>query len=461
MEDPTARITHEPQRVSFLRFADAARLELRVELEAGKVSERIEIRDGESFRIGSHKSCELVLTDSSVSRFHCRLLHDQKGWRVSDIDSRNGTRLHGIRVLDAYLPSTECVLQLGDSTVRIRELASAEQVELLERPTLGDLYGTSVPMRKLFAIVDRVARTDANVLIEGESGSGKELVAIEVVRRGPRANKPFVVVDCSAISPNLIESELFGHVRGAFTGADRDRVGAFEAASGGTVFLDEIGELPLDMQPKLLRALEAREIRRIGETESRKVDVRVVAATNRKLELEVNRGRFREDLYFRLSVLTLHVPPLRERAEDIGLLIQLFLTSLAAQDSAHLFTPDVIEDLKRHDWPGNVRELRNYVERAVVLQTTQPTAQNPGEPESTIPIDVNVSFREAKESLIALFEKRYVESLLNWAEGNISKASRKGQMDRMNLYRLIQRYGLREAKPFREGIMSDPPPADE
>lgn len=313
-------------------------------------------------------------------------------------------------------------------------------------------------MRRLFALVERVAASDSNVLIEGESGTGKELVASEIVRAGSRAKKPFVIVDCSAISPNLIESELFGHTRGAFTGADRDRVGAFEAAQGGTVFLDEIGEMPLEMQPKLLRALEAREIRRIGEASTRKVDVRVIAATNRRLEREVNQGRFREDLYFRLSVVTLRVPPLRERIEDLPLLVRNFLEVLGANESAHLFTKDVLDDLARHEWPGNVRELRNFVERTVVLQTTTPTYsdapfgnRSPSQPprgENAAPpaVDLAVSFREAKERTIAEFERRYIGSLLDWSDGNISRAARKAQMDRMNLYRLIQRYGLRDTR---------------
>ncbi len=458
-DGPNSRPTHEAKSHAFLRSAAAARLELRVEREGGKPSERTVTLDGDLFRIGSHPSNDVVVEDPAVSRFHCRVVREKHNWRVSDSGSRNGTRLQGVRVYDAELPATECLLDLGDSVVRVRELPSAGSVELLDRPSFGDLFGTSVVMRRLFAILDKVAHSETNVLIEGESGTGKELVATEIVRRGPRARKPFVIVDCSAISPNLIESELFGHVRGAFTGADRDRIGAFEAAQGGTVFLDEIGEMPIDMQPKLLRALEAREVRRIGETATRKVDVRVVAATNRKLEREVNNGRFREDLYFRLSVVTIRLPPLRERLDDIELLIRTFLDSMAAQGSAHLFTPQVVEDMMCYDWPGNVRELRNFVERTVVLQTATPTAGTgserigsnaPPPPKSAADIDLTVQFRAAKERVIADFERRYVAALLEWADGNISRASRKAAMDRMNLYRLIQRYGLREERHLKD-----------
>jgi pSer/pThr/pTyr-binding forkhead associated (FHA) protein len=243
-QEERSRITYEVGQVG--RFVNAARLELVIETEAGISANRTVIVDGDGFRIGSNESCELVLNDRSVSRFHCRLVHDRRGWRVTDIDSLNGVKLQGVRIMDAYLPGPECTLQLGDSVVRVRERPSHETIPVSASSQHGELFGHSLTMRKLFALIDRVAKSDTNVLIEGESGTGKERVATEIVRGGTRANKPFIIVDCSAISPNLIESELFGHIRGAFTGAERDRVGAFEAANGGTVFLDEVGELPLD-----------------------------------------------------------------------------------------------------------------------------------------------------------------------------------------------------------------------
>ena len=243
----------------------------------------------------------------------------------------------------------------------------------------------------------------------------------------------------------MLESELFGHVRGAFTGADRDRIGAFESAAGGTIFLDEIGELPLEMQPKLLRALEAHEIRRVGETKPRKVDVRVVAATNRCLEREVNHGRFREDLYFRLSVVTVRVPPLRERLEDLELLVPAILEGLGARASAHLFTPELFAEMRRHDWPGNVREVRNFVERTIVLRDSRLSLQPaPGEaPVDNRGIDLERSFRDGKEDLVSDYERRYLESLLVWAGGNVTKAARKARIDRMSLYRLMQRHDVK------------------
>ncbi len=427
------------------------RIELVVEREAGVATNRVVTLDGDRFLIGSHPKNHFVLEDPLVSRFHCTIERTDSAWRVIDSGSLNGTHLGGIGIRDADLPEA-CTLVVGSSTVHVREVAAATHVDLLDQASFGDLYGQSRAMQRLFAILDKVAGSEANVLIEGESGTGKELVAAELVRRGPRAAKPFVILDCSAISPNLVESELFGHARGAFTGADRERVGAFEAAHGGTVFLDEIGELPLEMQPKLLRALEAREVRRLGETATRKVDVRVIAATNRHLEREVNRGTFREDLFYRLSVVTVRIPPLRERIDDVELLVRAFLRDLAPrQRGVALFTPDVFDALRRHDWPGNVRELRNYVERCLVFESTPPTgappsaAQEAAEPLATsTAVAIDRPFREGKELVIAEYERAYVTELIRWADGNLSRAARKAGMDRMNLYRVLQRHGLRE-----------------
>ena len=439
--------------LSRLTEGAAPRLELTVVQEDGVATDRAVVLDGDLVRIGSHPSNDLVLTDSRVSRFHCRLTRGPHAWQVADGGSLNGTAVNGVPVRDADLPAPMCNLELGSSRLKVREIAaSAVKYEMLDRPSFGDLYGKSAPMRRLYAVLERVALSDASVLIEGESGTGKELVATEIVRRGARAKSPFVIVDCSAIAPSLIESELFGHVRGAFTGAERDRTGAFEAASGGTIFLDEIGELPLELQPKLLRALESREVRRVGDQKVVPVDVRVVAATNRSLEREVNQGRFREDLFFRLSVVTVRVPPLRERLDDLELLVHAMLENLGALGERRLFTPAVFEDLARYDWPGNVRELRNYVERSVVLQTVSTTTNSTVSTTTTTSeseeIDVEVPFKIAKGKITSAFERRYLTALMTWAEGNVSAAARKAKMDRMNLYRLIQRYDIKAS--FRD-----------
>ncbi|HRG96375.1 MAG TPA: sigma 54-interacting transcriptional regulator [Polyangiaceae bacterium] len=451
---PTARTLEGETAPKFAKSVAAPRLRLTVEREAGAPASRSVTIDGDRVRVGSHESNDVVLVDPMVSRFHFQLLRERVAWRLLDTGSRNGTTIHGVRVRDGELTAPEAVLELGESRVRVTELPSETEIEILDQATFGDLYGRSTAMQRLFAILTRVAAHDTNVLIEGESGTGKELVAGEIVRRGARARKPFVVVDCSAISPNLIESELFGHLRGAFTGADRERAGAFETANGGTVFLDEIGELPLDMQPKLLRALEAREIRRLGETTTRKIDVRVIAATNRQLEREVNEGRFREDLYFRLSVVTVRVPALRERPEDVALLVRAFIDALEAHASAHLFTPEVMADLARQPWPGNVRELRNYVERAVVLQDVDgappPRANRETRGSGVRVWDLSTSFRDAKEEAMAEFECAYLTALMEWAGGNVSRAARKAKMDRMNLHRLVQRYNLKAPRGLRD-----------
>jgi transcriptional regulator with GAF, ATPase, and Fis domain len=420
------------------------RLAIAVERENGAAASRTIIYDGDLCRIGTHSSNDVVLVDPAVSRFHCRLVREEGGWRVHDWGSLNGTRLEGLHVRDADLPS-EATLGIGDSTLRVRAVDPAEEALVPMIPAFGQLAGTSVPMRKLFGLLQKVAPSDINVLIQGESGTGKELVANEIVQRGPRADKAFVVVDCGAISPNLVESELFGHVRGSFTGADRDRVGAFEAADGGTVLLDEVGELPVELQPKLLRAIESREIRRVGETRPRKVNVRVISATNRQLEREVNRGRFREDLYFRLAVMTVRVPPLRERLDDLLILVRVFLQALGAPDAERLFTPQVLAEMQRHDWPGNVRELRNYVERSVVLEKASPNLRSTSfAPGAGMPqVDIETPFRLAKDAAVDAFERAYLTALLEAAGNNMSKAARMAGMDRMYLHRLAQKHGLR------------------
>jgi DNA-binding NtrC family response regulator len=432
---------------SIPNFVPVPRIGLRVEREAGSGVEREVMVDAENCRIGSHPANDLVLDDPMVSRFHCALGRTSAGWRITDSGSLNGTRLNGVRVRDADLEA-DAVIELGDSRVRVRESSSVSEAEIPISPAFGDeLVGVSMGMRKLFGLLDRVAQSDSNVLVQGESGTGKEAIALEIVHRGSRASKPLVVVDCGAISPTVIESELFGHARGAFTGADRERVGAFEEANGGTVILDEIGELPLDMQPKLLRAIEAQQVRRVGENQQRNVDVRVIAVTNRRLEREVNHGRFREDLFFRLSVVTVRVPPLRERLEDVPVLVRFFLQKLGKSDKAELFTPAVLAEMSRYDWPGNVRELRNYVERAVVLEAAEPASRPrpttvPPDPTPQA-IDLDEPFTEAKRRILEEFERRYLASLMLWSNGNVSQAARKAGMDRMYLHRLLQRHGIR------------------
>jgi DNA-binding NtrC family response regulator len=437
-ENPTVlRHDSSVRRVRSVDVLPKLVIDVMREAQHGK---RSVVHQGEVCRIGTHSSNHLVLLDPSVSRFHCKLTREGAIWRVQDTGSLNGITLDGVRVRDAEF-ATEGTIALGDCRFHVRTAEGTDSVSLPLMQAFGALIGGSVAMRKLFAVLEKVAASEVNVLIEGESGTGKELVAAEIVQRGPRAEQPFVIVDCGAISPSLVESELFGHARGAFTGAERDRVGAFETANGGTVFLDEIGELPLELQPKLLRAIEAREIRRVGETPTRKVNVRVIAASNRDLEREVNRGRFREDLYFRLAVVNVRVPALRDRVDDLPLLIQSFLATLGLSDHTDLFAPHVLADLAQHDWPGNVRELRNYVERTVVLREPLPATKR--QIGTGADVDLRVPFKLAKDAAVDTFERNYLAALLDAAGGNVSKAARNGGMDRMYLHRLIQKHSLR------------------
>jgi transcriptional regulator with GAF, ATPase, and Fis domain len=438
------------------------RLFIQVERERGRASSRTYVHDGEICRIGSAASNDLVLDDPTISRFHCSIQRERGTWRIVDTGSTNGTRVDGVRILSAELEG-QAVLAIGDSRLRVRPDRGANTSVPVVKG-FGSLVGTSPAMQRLYATLERVAASDIDVLINGESGTGKELVATEIVQRSARANGPLVVVDCGSISPALIESELFGHVRGAFTGADRDREGAFEAADGGTVFLDEIGELPLELQPKLLRVLEQREVRRVGTSRAKRVDVRVIAATHRELEREVNRGRFRDDLFYRLAKVSVRVPPLRDRLEDLPALVEAFLSAFGRRDGGRLFSPEVLEEMRRHDWPGNVRELRNYVERSIVLDDAPPPsmrtmrsgtipvvrldalekekASKPAEP-PPLEIDRSIPFRLAKERAIERFERAYIGPLLEECEGNMSKAARTARMDRMYLHQLAQKYGFR------------------
>lgn len=432
---------------------DASALTLVVEREGGAPSGRTISWEGDRCRIGSHPGNDVVLADPSVARIHCELFLEGQTWRVRDASGTGGITLDSVRVRDAEL-HRRSTLEIGASTLRVHvgapagvDVGQSTPEDPSAPSAFGNVAGRSPPMRRLFELLEKIGGSDINVLIEGESGTGKELVATEIVRRSVRANKPFVIVDCGAVSASLFESELFGHARGAFTGADRDRMGAFEAANGGTVFLDEIGELPLDLQPKLLRALEAREIRRVGDSKVRRIDVRVISATNRELEREVERGRFREDLYFRLAVIRARLPALRERKEDIPLLVRAFLSQFGASDGVggdRLFEADVLAEMALHDWPGNVRELRNHVERSLVLRTsTPPSAPDSGSVASSSDGTV-VPFRIAKEGIIEAFERSYLSKLLEAAKGNMSRAARMAGMDRMYLHRLTQKHGLRK-----------------
>ena len=403
-------------------------------------------------RVGKAPENDLAIADETVSRVHFEIVRDAKGYLVRDMKSTNGTFLDSAEVKEAYLRAGS-VIKAGE--VELKFTPFEERIEILpsEKEALGDMVGKSPAMREIFGLVEKIAPTDATVLIEGETGTGKDMIARTLHQLSPRADKPFIVVDCGAVAGTLIESELFGHEKGSFTGAVAARQGAFELAAGGTIFLDELGELSLDLQPKLLRVLEQRELRRVGGQKIIKVDIRVIAATRKDLRSEVEKGKFREVLYFRLNVVPITAPSLRERREDIPLLIDSMLKKLAP-DGAHL-TDNTRAALMAHDWPGNVRELRNVIERALALgadpgMLVAPlgNSDHPGSAakgvqlRDQIEFEPGVSFRDTKEKWNELFERRYLTWLIKRADGNISKAARDADMDRKYLHKLLRKYGI-------------------
>jgi DNA-binding NtrC family response regulator len=337
---------------------------------------------------------------------------------------------------------------LGKTKLKIDDGDTIE-VELHQADRLGGMLGRTPEMRRLMATIERAAMTDASVLVLGETGTGKEVVARAIHSGSRRSEAPFMTVDCGSLLPTLVASELFGHERGAFTGAEQQHIGAFERADGGTLFLDEIGELPAPLQATLLGALERRSFRRVGGTKSVQIDVRVVAATNRDLREEVNRGSFRADLYYRLAVLSLKLPPLRERTDDIPLLLENFLREQGYAGEVEALIPrEVMEPLKQYRWPGNVRELRNFVDAALAMGVA-PRLE--GELSSTPGLVAEVSLRnlttenyhETRDRVLSAFEKLYLPHLLERTRGNVALASREANMDRSYLIQLLKKHGLK------------------
>ncbi len=400
---------------------------------------------------------DLNLTDPKVSGLHAELRLQADGYRLRDLGSTNGTHVRGVRVVDGFI-APGATIQIGKSAIVFDPLDESVSVPLWHESKLHGLLGASAPMRQLFDMISRFAQSDATVLIQGETGAGKEGVAEAIHLCSPRKDGPFIVLDCSAIPEQLFEDQIFGHEQGAFTGAGKATVGVFEAANGGTLFLDEIGELPLDVQSKLLRAVETRKVRRIGSTKVIASDVRIVAATNRDLATEVNRGTFRSDLFYRLSVAKLSVPALRERREDIPLLVEHFLRQLTATIGSKdpRLPDDFAARAQRHAWPGNVRELRNAVERACLLPN-HPTSGFDAAPkkEGTFgDVDIDVPFKVAKQRLVDEFDRKYLEQLLEAHDNNISAAARAAGIERMSIYKMIRRLGLDKTEA-REGEDGD------
>jgi DNA-binding NtrC family response regulator len=445
--------------------------------------------DKDEIRIGSMEDNDVVLGDDTVSRYHCKITQDDNSYILFDQRSTNGTFINKVRIREAFL-KPGAIVSVGQSQLRFN--AREEEVQIV--PSRSDrcagLIGGNARMREIYSIIEKIAPTATTVVIDGETGTGKEVVAQAIHSLSPRAKNDLVVFDCGAVPPNLIESELFGHEKGSFTGAVMTRQGLFEQADGGTLFLDELGELPLDLQPKLLRALEQREVRRVGSAKASKVDVRIIAATNRNLEDEVRAGRFRQDLFYRLSVVRLHLPSLHDRADDVPLLVQHFLEVGAFNRKPNAPTVrgaarDALVALQAYPWPGNVRELVNVVERAVSFcdgdlielsdlpdyirnakapprepppprrQTTVtgttpvPTvSMNPNAPAPAPPEELlaeGVTFKDAKERWVASFERDYILQLLRRNTGNISHAARAADIDRKYFRKLMKKYDIEAA----------------
>ncbi len=400
-----------------------------------------------TIKVGKAADNDLVLDDPTVSRNHLLIQRQGDRFLIQDLGSTNGTFIDGAQVREAYLRSG-AVLEVGDVKLRFQTEISAVEIAPTSEDKLGEMTGQSLPMRQIFALLKRIAPTDSTLLLIGETGTGKGATAKAIHKLSPRSAGPLVIFDCASVSNSLIESELFGHEKGSFTGAVAQRIGCLERADGGTLFLDEIDDLGLELQPKLLRAIEEREFRRLGASDAHiGFDARIVVASKKYLWAEAQAGRFREDLYFRLSVFTVNLPPLRDRKEDISLLVNAF----AGEDLWDRLPPQVREQFTAHSWPGNVRELRNALERAkhmveipeldrhALLQEPARTSPAAG---PMVPVSYQGSFKECKDGLIRNFEREYLTRLLQKSKGNVAKAAREADLDRKHLYSLLHKYHL-------------------
>jgi DNA-binding NtrC family response regulator len=423
----------------------------RLTVSSGPDEGRTVVSDKERLRVGSHPQNELVLVeDRTASRHHFEIQYTERGHLLVDLNSTNGTFLDGRRVERAYL-SSGSQIRAGSSVITFAPIDEEVTIEPDREGELCGMVGGSVKMRQIFGLLRKIAPMDVSVIVQGETGTGKELVARAVHELSMRSRGPLVVLDCGAIPPNLIESELFGHEKGAFTGAVSSRPGAFERANGGTIFLDELGELRMDLQPKLLRVLENREVRRVGGNDVIEVDCRVIAATNRDLVKEIAAGNFREDLYFRLSVIQIQLPALRQRRDDIPNILKRALAepSIVERHGRKRFSPEALGLLMAYPWPGNVRELMNVLSHVLtfsegeeILPAHLPPRVRGQDRQGPLPFNEHLSFKDAKEQLLENFEREYVTSVLARCEGNLSRAARESGLHRKSIERLVKKYQL-------------------
>ncbi len=401
--------------------------------------------------IGQSPACTLQLSDRMASRRHASVDVLETRLHLVDLASTNGTAVNDVGVNDAYLRPGD-VVRLGQTVIRVDLESEARVIAFSDASSFGRVVGASREMRRLYPLCERLAAATVPVIIEGETGTGKELLAESLHEMGPRAAGPFIVFDCTAVPPNLVESELFGHERGAFTGAVATRKGVFELAHGGTLLIDEIGDLDLTLQPKLLRALERSEVRRVGGDRPIRVDVRILSATRRDLDHEVQAGRFRDDLFHRLAVTRLELPPLRRRQGDVPLLAQAFARLLGMAPEA--LPEQVVRRWEDYAWPGNVRELRNAVSRYLALGDFE-LAQDPeGAAAATDPraapaaagegalervLLLGLPFSEARQRVLQEFDRGYVAKILAEHGGNVLRAAAASGIARRHLQRVRAR----------------------
>ncbi len=456
-DNPALRTVFVDSRAS-KRHLRKARLRVVSGPDAGR---EIEIGKASAY-VGRSKVNDLVMADKSISGTHFEIAVEEGGYLLRDLGSTNGVTADGLRLREAYL-KPGCSFSAGNSKFTFEPSDDVVEIPLSDQDRFGDIIGRSVVMREIFATLEKVAPSDLTVLVQGETGTGKERVASSIHKTSRRKRRPFVVLDCSSIPRDLMESTVFGHEKGSFTGAVSQHKGAFEQANGGTIFMDEIGELDINLQPKLLRVLENRELKRVGGDKTIRVDVRVVAATNRDLRKMVADGGFREDLYFRLSVIQLMLPPLRDRQDDIELLSNFFLDDFRSRHpdgKRHKLSDDARALMASHTWPGNVRELKNVMERAVSLSDTEligrsdlhltgsprslPPASRPdsGATGGSYTVDTDVSYKDAKQEVLDAFELAYMGKLIAAHKGNISQAARAAGLTRYHLRELLKKHDL-------------------
>ena len=428
-EPETSTVIQERPAASSTVEISEARLTVLEGPDAGRSFE-LAGADGERTLVGASPVCGVKLSDREVSRRHAAFEAKAGLLHVRDLGSTNGTFVNGVRVVEAILAGGE-VLRVGATSIRVETHRTAAEIALPDATSFGRVVGASLVMRRLYERCAKLAASNVPLLIEGETGTGKEALAEALHEASPRAAGPFVVFDCTSVAPTLLEAELFGHERGAFTGAVSDRRGVFEEAHGGTLLIDEIGDLDIALQAKLLRCIERGQVRRIGASQWTKVDVRVLAATRRDLDREIQDGRFRDDLFFRVAVARIELPPLRAREGDVPLLVRHFAKGLGEDPDAIPY--EVLDRFERSEWPGNVRELANAVARYYALgegpaapassSAPAPGASGaPGDPIDAV-VALGLPLPAARQKVVAEFERRYIAAVLAAHGGNIARAA--------------------------------------